>query len=134
MVCATASYVSVPERETIPGGNVTEGQVCMRSPRRTNATRLVNGAGLDAHLAPLRVDDSGAVRPHETRLGLALERVHDLFRGPDGFSTELARSEHGGGRTLISSCWGMPSVMQTIKPISFSIASMIASAAVGGGT
>src|SRR6266481_5105970 len=36
--------------------------------------------------------------------------------------------------TRISSAWGMPSVMQTIKPISFSIASIMASAALGGGT
>ena len=36
--------------------------------------------------------------------------------------------------TLTSSSWGIPSVMQTIRPISFSMASMMASAAVGGGT
>jgi len=32
------------------------------------------------------------------------------------------------------SCWGMPSVIHTIRPISASIASWIASAAKGGGT
>ena len=36
--------------------------------------------------------------------------------------------------TLIMSCTGMPSVMQTISAISASIASQIASAAPGGGT
>jgi len=36
--------------------------------------------------------------------------------------------------TLIMSCTGMPSVMQTMSGISASIASMIASAAPGGGT
>eukprot|EP00444_Apocalathium_aciculiferum_P000794 CAMPEP_0183408076 /NCGR_PEP_ID=MMETSP0370-20130417/17814_1 /TAXON_ID=268820 /ORGANISM="Peridinium aciculiferum, Strain PAER-2" /LENGTH=33 /DNA_ID= /DNA_START= /DNA_END= /DNA_ORIENTATION= len=32
------------------------------------------------------------------------------------------------------SCWGMPSVMQTISGISASNASMMAAAAAGGGT
>lgn len=36
--------------------------------------------------------------------------------------------------TLTISCWGIPSVMQTIKPISASIASIIALAAWGAGT
>ena len=36
--------------------------------------------------------------------------------------------------TLIMSCTGMPSVMQTISGISASMASQIASAAPGGGT
>ena len=35
-------------------------------------------AGLDAHLAAEGVDDTRAVGANETRLGLALERVHDL--------------------------------------------------------
>ena len=46
--------------------------------RLTDATGLVDGPGLDTHLAALRVDDTRAVRSNETRLGLALERVHDL--------------------------------------------------------
>lgn len=36
--------------------------------------------------------------------------------------------------TLTISCWGIPSVIQTIKSISASTASRIASAANGGGT
>ncbi len=36
--------------------------------------------------------------------------------------------------TLTISCWGIPSVIQTINPISASIASMIACAACGAGT
>src|SRR5260221_13517326 len=36
--------------------------------------------------------------------------------------------------TRTSSCWGIPSVIQTIRPISFSMASIMASAALGGGT
>jgi len=36
--------------------------------------------------------------------------------------------------TLTMSCWGIPSVMQTINGISASIASIIADAAAGGGT
>lgn len=35
---------------------------------------------------------------------------------------------------LISSSWGMPSVMATMRPTSASIASMMAAAAPGGGT
>ena len=44
----------------------------------TDTAGLVDRTGLDAHLAALGVDDTRAVRPNETRLGLALERVHDL--------------------------------------------------------
>ena len=36
--------------------------------------------------------------------------------------------------TLTISCWGTPSVMQTMRGISATIASIIASAAKGGGT
>ena len=36
--------------------------------------------------------------------------------------------------TLTMSCWGIPSVMTTTKPISASMASNIARAATGGGT
>ena len=35
-------------------------------------------AGLDAHLAAERVDDTRAVGANETRLALALERIDDL--------------------------------------------------------
>ena len=44
----------------------------------TDTAGLVDRTGLDAHLAALGVDDTRAVRANETRLGLALERVHDL--------------------------------------------------------
>mgnify|MGYP007026584018 CR=1 FL=1 len=47
----------------------------------------------------------------------------------------LAEGEEGTGRrTRTSSCCGMPSVMQTMRGISASMASMMASAANGGGT
>ena len=36
--------------------------------------------------------------------------------------------------TLTMSCWGIPSVMTTTKPISASMASSMARAATGGGT
>lgn len=44
------------------------------------------------------------------------------------------RERTGGPRTRTSSDWGMPSVMQTMRGISASMASMMASAANGGGT
>ena len=98
---------------------------------RTNLSRLVDVAGLDAHLAPERVDDTGAVGADEARLALALERVDDLVFG---VSTETPANVSSLLRTRISSAWGMPSVMQTMRPISFSMASIMASAALGGGT
>ena len=86
VVCATASYVSVPERETIPvhreqmeSGKRRCAKRCRAQVPRTNLSRLVDVAGLDTHLAPERVDDTGAVRTNKTRLGLRLEGVHDLW-------------------------------------------------------
>jgi hypothetical protein len=103
------------------------------SGRGTDAARLVDVAGHDAHLAPERVDHARAVRAHEARLALRRERLRDLRRRGG------ARGQHEAhacahARTLISSAWGMPSVMQTMRPTSFSIASRMASAANGGGT
>lgn len=98
---------------------------------RTYSPGFVDVAWLDAHLAAERVDDSGAVGADETGLGLALEGVHDLSRTVSNVRRVIAGDKT---RTRISSAWGIPSVMQTMSPISFSMASIMASAAVGGGT
>jgi hypothetical protein len=58
---------------------------------------------------------------------LVQKREHDSV---SKYACELSE----GTPTLISSACGMPSVIHTINPISFSIASIMASAAEGGGT
>ena len=101
---------------------------------RTDAARLVDMTRLDAHLAPQGIDDPWAVGTNKTRLGLAFQRIHDLRVNDKKPVIRVAGPTAVERLTRISSAWGMPSVMQTIRPISFSIASMMASAALGGGT
>ena len=64
----------------------------------TDTAGLVDRTGLDAHLAALGVDDTRAVRANETRLGLALERVHDLSRV--GVATRSQLHKRGEGTHL----------------------------------
>jgi hypothetical protein len=80
VVWATASYVSVPERETMPAVRVSlrPRRDGTRWRTRTDLARLVDVARHDAHLAAKRVDDARAVGPDKARLGLALECVYDL--------------------------------------------------------
>lgn len=45
---------------------------------RTNLARHVDVTRHDAHLAPVGVDDTRAVRAHKTRFGLALKSIDNL--------------------------------------------------------
>ena len=45
---------------------------------RTDLSRLVNVAWLNAHFAAQRINDSGAIRSDKTRLGLAHQGVLHL--------------------------------------------------------
>jgi len=75
----------------------------------------MNVSWLDAHLATERIDDYiNQVR-----------NIDILEAGQQNLETR---------RTLISSACGIPSVIQTINGISFSMASIMAPAAKGGGT
>lgn len=69
VVCATASYVKVPERETIPAETVDKSyfmSASLSTNQHTDLPGFVNVAGLDAHLATQWVDDTRAVRPHKS--------------------------------------------------------------------
>lgn len=61
-------------------GRLCDSFICQgpRSGDNTDLAWLVDVTWLDAHLASERVDDTGAVGSDKTRLGLALESVHDL--------------------------------------------------------
>jgi len=151
VVASTASYVSVPERETTPAGRARRASATRSSRRRgrrvegagrTDRAGREDVAGHDADLAAAaagrRGDDARAVGAHEARLGLPAERLRDLrtteFRNQSLARRRAQGREGTGRRTRTSSCCGMPSVMQTMRGISASMASMMASAANGGGT
>jgi hypothetical protein len=88
VVCATASYVNVPDRDTMPAytharnsntyvdiiaqitGGAWEGLTDFAGP--------VNVAGHDANLARARLDDARAVRPDQAGLRLRHQRMFYL--------------------------------------------------------
>ena len=72
---AHAERLAQPHVGRLCDGLVGQGA---RAGHNADIAGLVDVAWLDAHLAPERVDDTGAVRTNKTRLGLAPQSIINL--------------------------------------------------------
>lgn len=125
------------ERNCQRSVKVLRNQVDRAGEPRTDLSRHVDVSGHDAHLAASGVNDTRAVGSCRRRGApeSAPESQGKKERGTE--DAPIIRDLDWALRasmTRISSSWGIPSVMVTMRPISASMASMMASAAAGGGT